>query len=228
MKGSDCSKRAVGVAAANLVENGMTIGIGSGSTASCFIAALIKRVETEGLHFRAVATSLASHTQAQQGGIQVLDINEVKGLDLAIDGADEIDAYKQMVKGGGGALLREKIIASIAHEMVVIVDESKLVDHLGTFGLPLEILPFGFSHTLRAIEQKKFKVSLRVNGANKPLLTDNGNYIADISFSEPIEDPEPIDYTLLKIPGVLETGFFLGLAGRIFVGKTDGTIEIRP
>ncbi len=218
-------KRVVGVAAAGLVEDGMTIGVGTGSTAACFIDALIARVR-KGLKVQAVATSVQSQRHAEQGGIPVLGIDNVSEIDLAIDGADEIDGLKRMIKGGGGALLREKIIDSLAHEMVVIVDEGKLVDKLGSFGLPIEVVPFGVKHTLRRLSDMGYKASLRMSG-KKPTITDNGNYVADISFSALLDQPEDHDVKIRSIPGVVETGFFLDIAGRVLVGNSDGTVEIQ-
>jgi ribose 5-phosphate isomerase A len=219
-------KRVVGVAAANIVEDGMTIGIGSGSTAACFIDALISRVR-KGLLITAVATSEESARHAASGGITLRDIDAVISLDLAIDGADEIDPQKRMIKGGGGALLREKIIATIADEMVVMVDDSKQVDKLGTFGLPVEIAPFGYTHTLRHLQELGYKTSLRYDGNKEPVHSDNGNYIVDLSFSGLCDEPEMDDLLIRKVPGVIETGFFLGMAGRVLIGHPDGTVDIQ-
>ena len=219
-------KRVVGVAAANMVEEGMMIGIGTGTTAACFIDALIARVR-KGLSIKAVATSEESAGHAQSGGIPLLDIDAISSLDLAIDGADEVDPQRRLIKGGGGALLREKIIATLADEMLVMVDDSKLVDKLGTFGLPVEIVPFGYTHTLRQIQELGYKTTLRLGNGKEPYRTDNGNYLADISFSGLLDEPEMDDLVLRKIPGVIETGFFLGVAGRVLIGHADGTVDIQ-
>ena len=220
------TKRLVGAAAANLVQNGMCIGLGTGSTASCFIDALIERVRL-GLQITAVATSKASYQQAMQGGILLSEIDEVSTIDLAIDGADEIDNQRRLIKGGGGALLREKIIATSANEMVVMVDETKLVDALGVFGLPVEILPFGHTHTIRKIESLGLKGKLRLKESSSPYLTDNGNYIFDIHFNEPMKDPSIIDSQLKSLPGIIENGLFLNIAGRVVIGYDDGRVEIQ-
>lgn len=219
-------KRVVGVAAANMVEDGMIIGIGTGSTASCFIDALIARVR-KGLSVKAVATSEESAGHAASGGIPLLDIDAISSLHLAIDGADEVDPERRLIKGGGGALLREKIIATLADEMLVMVDESKLVNKLGTFGLPIELVPFGYTHTLRKIQELGYKTTLRLGSGKEPYRTDNGNYLADVSFSGLLDDPETDDIALLKVPGVIETGFFLGIAGRVLIGHSDGTVDIQ-
>lgn len=214
---SSKGKKAAGAAAAALVTDGMKVGIGTGSTASHFISALITRVK-EGLQISAIATSQESSDMAKAGGIPLLNPAQVDHLDIAIDGADEVDPQKRLIKGGGGALLREKIVASMANEMVVIVDHTKLVDKLGTFGLPIEVLPFGIQHTL---EQLGPNAQLR-NG----FVTDNGNFIVDLAFDDLLEDPEEIDSHLKTIPGVIETGFFFDLAGRLLVGQPDGSVEV--
>jgi ribose 5-phosphate isomerase A len=219
------AKRAAGVAAANLIEQGMVVGIGTGSTAAYFTDALIQRCRT-GLSVSAVATSKSTAERARQGGIKVIDIDAVSTIDLAVDGADEIDPQKRMVKGGGGALLREKIVASNAKEMIVVVDETKLVDRLGNFGLPVEIIPFGHTHTLRQIHEHGYACTLRMRHKSDPYITDNGNYICDLEFEEPMQDPDELAQELSRIPGVVETGLFLGLAGRIMVGYTDGHVEV--
>lgn len=220
IKSNHRAKRAAGVAAANLVEPHMTIGIGTGTTAGYFIQSLVARVQ-QGLSIQAVATSIASENLAKRGGIPILDINAIDKFDLAIDGADEIDPKRQMIKGGGGALLREKIIASMADEMVVIIDETKLVDTLGTFGLPVEILPFGYKHTLSKLESLGYAVSLRENKS------DNQNYLADLSYPKLFDNPQEHDTKIRAVPGIVETGFFLNMAGRVLIGDCEGQVEIR-
>lgn len=220
-------KKAAGYAAADLIKNGMSVGLGTGSTVFFFIERLIQRV-AEGLSIQAVCSSIQSERQAREGKIPLLDINAITNLDMTVDGADEIDTEKRMIKGGGGALLREKILASISHEMVVIVDESKLCQKLGKHKLPIEVIPFAYNATLHKMHQLGFKGSLRMTDRNDVFCTDNGNYIIDIHFSSPIDHPEEIDLALKRIPGVVETGFFFHLAGRVIVGFNDGQIVIRP
>lgn len=218
-------KEAAGHAAAALVEPGMVVGIGTGSTARFFIEALGKRCST-GLQVRGVATSQGSQKLAKEVGIPMVTIDEIDRIDLTVDGADEIDPQKRMVKGGGGALLREKIIATHSQEMVVVVDSSKCVDQLGAFGLPIEITPFGYTQTLRLIERLGKKAKLRTTQSGELVITDNRNYLVDLAFASPIRDPEQLQIDLLLIPGVVETGLFLTQAGRVFFGQPDGTVTI--
>lgn len=220
------AKQAAAKAAADLVQSGMLVGIGTGSTAAYFIDYLIDRCRQEQLNIHAFPTSEKSAKQALAGGIPLCDPNEVTTLDLTIDGADEVDHQKRMIKGGGGALLREKISASMSREMVVIIDPEKLVDTLGHFPLPVEIIPFAHLATLHKMRQLGYAPQLRMSQENVPFLTDNGNYIADIRFPHGCQDPEQHDTTLRSIVGVVTTGFFLNLAGRVLIGKADGTVQI--
>lgn len=219
------AKQAAGRAAAEFVESGMVVGLGTGSTASKFIERLIEKCR-QGLKIRAVASSIESQKQAAAGNIPLLDINAITSLDLTVDGADEIDSHKRMIKGGGGALLREKIIASISRNTIIIVDESKVVSHLGKFPLPVEILPFGYPATLVQIEQLGYRPFLRKNPEGATFVTDNGNYICDIHFSNVLKDPEQDQIRLQGIPGVLSTGFFFHLAKKVIVSYYDGHIEM--
>lgn len=219
------AKEAVGKAAAELISSRMTIGLGTGSTANAFIVALGERCRA-GLSIRGVCTSKASEQLALQNGIPIVPLDEVQQLDLCIDGADEVNPSKQLIKGGGGALLREKIVACASKEMVVIVDESKLVDSLGKFPLPVELVPFGVQTTLRHLSDLGLQGSLRKNKDGSLYLTDNGNYIVDLTNLYPIKDPHFLEQSLKEIPGVVETGLFLGIAGRVLVGHADGTLTI--
>jgi ribose 5-phosphate isomerase A len=221
------AKKAVGYKAAELVEDGMLVGLGTGSTATYFIDGLIKRCK-KGLRIEAVATSRRSQQQAINGGIPVVDINRVSTLDICFDGADEIDPQKRMIKGGGGALLREKIVASMSKEMVVIVDETKCVDKLGKFPLPIEIIPFGYRSIVNKIEQMGYLGQIRMESGNYKYVTDSGHFIYDATLTTKHPELELIQEQIIHIPGVVETGFFFGLAGRVLVGKSDGTVEIIP
>jgi ribose 5-phosphate isomerase A len=221
------SKNNVGKAAAELVKDGMRLGLGTGSTAAYFITHLIERCQ-QGLKIQAVATSQQSWDQASAGGIPMIDINKVTSLDLTVDGADEIDGHKRMIKGGGGALLREKIIASISKEMVVIIDNSKEVQHLGKCALPVEIIPFAHHATIAQLKKLGYKGTLRKATKDQPFITDNNNYIFDIHLQQPCLNPENDDLKIRNVPGVVTTGFFFNLAGRVIVGFNDGHIEIRP
>jgi ribose 5-phosphate isomerase A len=219
------AKKAAGTAAAELIENGMLVGLGTGSTAAFFIEALGKRCR-EGLKISAVATSQQSTRQAEQLGISLRDPETITSLDVKVDGADEIDHHKNMIKGGGGALLREKLLAQSSQEMIVIIDETKLVDHLGTHPLPVEISRFVYQSTLQRIKAKGYQGILRLNRENDPYLTENGNYIVDLQYSAPITDPIKEQEQLKSITGVLETGLFFNLAGRVVIGYEDGFVKV--
>jgi len=223
---NDLAKKAAGQAAANLVENEMIVGLGTGSTAIHFIEALIERRRL-GLTIKAVATSLRSQTLAEQGNIPLVDINSLISIDLTVDGADEITPELQMIKGGGGALLREKIVAHMSQQMIVIVDESKLVENLGKFPLPVEITPFAHRVTLQFLSRMGYLPKLRLVDTEKPYITDNGNYIADLTLPFPCLDPYTHNLKIRSLPGVVETGFFLETADQMIIGYPDGKCEIR-
>lgn len=214
--------------AADWIEDGMLVGLGTGSTVFYFIHRLIKRVKEESLDIQVVSSSLTSRDQAIAGGIPFADIDTVTSIDITVDGADEIDLQKRMIKGGGGALLREKILANTSREMVVIVDENKAVEKLGKHPLPVEILPFGRSATIEKIKKLGFHGQWRSQNSGALYTTDNDNLIYDIHFESLRDDPAKDHERLIRIPGVLETGFFFNLAGRVLIGKADGTVEYRP
>jgi ribose 5-phosphate isomerase A len=220
-------KKSVGYQAAHLIEDGMLIGLGTGSTVYYFIEKLIERVSL-GLKIKAVSSSSKSTKQAADGGIPLIEIDAIDYLDITVDGADEIDSQKRMIKGGGGALLREKIIASMSKEMIVVVDDSKLSSHLGKHKLPVEVVPFAHQVTLRKIQKLGFNAKFRKSENNTLFVTDNQNYIIDISYNKSIENPEQDHQILKSIPGVVETGFFFHLAGRVIVGFSDGQVIIKP
>lgn len=225
LKNHEFAKKAAAAHAVNLIEPDMIIGLGTGSTSSYFIEALGKKVEN-GLKISAVATSLGTEKKAKECNISLIDINSITYLDLCIDGADEIDSQKQMIKGGGGALLREKIVAHMANEMIVLVDETKVVDHLGKFFLPVEITRFAYKVTMHELEKIGSSIRLRTD-KNMPYVTENDNYIADLELNYPCIDPERVNLKIKEIPGVCETGLFLNMAGRVIIGYDDGHIEIR-
>jgi len=222
----EIAKKVAGEKAADLVQNGMVVGLGTGTTATYFIHSLIQRCH-QGLEIRAVASSHRSFELAKAGGIPLIDINTIHTIDLTVDGADEIDPQKRMIKGGGGALLREKIVAYMSREMIVIVDETKIVNRLGKCKLPVEIIPFGHIATIYKLKQFGYHGELRSLPNHDPYVTDNGNFIYDIQLdpipSNPLEDHERI----LQIPGVVETGFFFNLAGRVIIGFLDGQVVIQ-
>ena len=221
----DIAKKAAAEHAAKLIHNGMLVGLGTGSTAKFFIEALAKKCK-KGLAINAVATSVASANLAKELGIPMLDINTIDHLDITVDGADEIDKQLQMIKGGGGALLREKIVASMSKMVIAIVDSAKVVDHLGKFLLPVEILQFASKATLASLRRHGLNPTLRAGKDGGSYVTDNGNYIADIKLPYPCLDPAEDDRRLKQIPGVLETGFFLHMAKMAIVGFPDGHIDI--
>lgn len=231
-------KKELGKKAARLIQSGMTVGLGTGSTAESFIHSLIERAKTENLILQTVASSARSAELAKAGNLPVLDLNEVSHIDITIDGADEIDPQKRLIKGAGGALLREKILAFASRSVVIIADESKLVPHLGKTKLPLEVLCFGASRTRQKIESLGCQCSWRIHAPNtsRPhfklpkqsqelFLTDNGHLILDLTFSHPPHSPEQLHEKLKQIPGVLETGFFFHLATKILIGHSNGQIQ---
>jgi len=222
----DQIKDRVGALAAGLVEPDMIVGLGTGSTASRFIIHLGKRCRN-GLRVRAVATSAHSQELAQRSGIPLLKIDQVIHLDLTVDGADEVDPQKRMIKGGGGALLREKIAASLSSEMVVIVDERKLVSQLGSARLPIEIARFGMRGVECQLRLRGFHGNWRCGDNGELLLTENGNYIFDVQFDQLRQNPERDEQMIRGIPGVVETGFFFKLAGRLVIGLANGQVIIR-
>lgn len=222
----DAIKKAVGCRAAEFVQDGMLVGLGTGSTAFYFIEKLTSLCR-EGLKIQAVASSMQSLALAKKGNIPLLDINTVTSLDLTVDGADEIDLKKRMIKGGGGAHVREKIVASMSKEMIVIVDESKCVDQLGSCKLPVEVLAFAASATLKKIQKLGYNGAFRKSSNGSLLLSDNGNPIVDIHFHEPRLNPEEDHEALIHLPGVVDTGFFFHLASKVIVGFFDGQIVIR-
>lgn len=219
-------KKIAGEKAAEYIKDGMIIGLGTGSTAR-YLVDKVGEMVRNGLCIQAVPTSKATEQQARRLGIPLLDINEVEAIDLAIDGVDEIDRDFNATKGGGGALFREKIVADLAKEVIWIMDESKLVEHLGDYPLPVEILPYGCQVTVRKLEKLGYHPVMR-NKDGELFVTDNGNYIVDLHLSAPV-DVEEVRKNLSGIVGVLETGQFLKMCARIIVGTDDGTkvIEAR-
>ena len=208
------------------IQDGMVIGLGSGSTSAYFIELLGMVIREQGLHIRGVATSRASAQLAAKHNIPLIDLNDVPRIDITIDGADEIDPEKRMIKGRGGAHVREKIVASASREVIIIVDESKLVPHLGKGPLPVEVIPFGAPSTRHKIEQLGYQGTWRLSPDRSFYITDNGNFLFDIQLKEPTHHPESDHDRLRHIPGVVDTGFFFGLAGRIVVGAANGTSRV--
>jgi ribose 5-phosphate isomerase A len=220
-------KRAAAHAAAAEVRPGMCVGLGTGSTAALVLEEIGARLARgELLDLTGVATSSATADQAGALGIPLHSgADPWPVIDLAIDGADEVDGALRLIKGGGGALLREKIVAAAAARFVVVVDDSKQVEVLGrAFPLPVEIVPFGWRRTLQAIEA--FGAAQIRGGPGEPVHTDNGNLIVDCRFEGGISDPAALDNLLKSIPGVVETGLFIGLADAAYVGTSSGVERI--
>ncbi len=222
----DTWKQIAGTAAAKLVEDGMVVGLGTGSTSNFLIYALAKRVQ-DGLHIiGAISSSQASHDLAANLGIPVTDLDTHPTLDLYIDGADEVDTQLNLLKGAGGALLREKIIASAARRFVVIADVTKQVRHLGqNFPVPVETVPFAITPVRNHLEALGAIVTPRII-AGKPFETENGNIILDCAFSGGISDPIGLNANMHRIVGVVETGLFLGMAEQVLIGGPEGVLTL--
>lgn len=216
-------KKRTGAYAADYVEQGMTIGLGTGSTVYWLLQELGKRVQG-GLHFRAVPTSRQTQTLATELGIPLADLNNVDSLALTLDGADEIAPGLQLIKGGGGALLQEKIVAAASKQLIIIADENKVVNTLGKFPLPVEVIPFGWKQVQKKITQQLGcqLVELREKNGGT-FVSDHGHYILDCHFSQ-IADPAELNEALHLIPGVVETGLFVSMADIAVVGYADGRI----
>lgn len=220
------AKKAAGTRAVDFIKDDMLIGIGTGSTVYYFIKELIHRCR-QGLKIKAVFSSKASEKQALMGGVPCVDINQITTIDLTVDGADEIDHHFNMIKGGGGALFREKILASSSRDMIAIVDESKVVSKLGACKLPIEILPFGIQLTIYKINKLGFQGQIRKTKNNLDYITDNGNLIYDIDIRETKIKLRELHQNLIYIPGVIETGLFFDMAKKLIIGYQDGLIEER-
>lgn len=216
-------KKEAAQAAAQLVQSGMIVGLGTGTTAAYLVNELGRRVAEEGLHFTGVPTSERTAEQARSLGIPLATLADIKEIDLTIDGADEVQlGTLALIKGHGGALLREKIVASASKRMAVIVDETKLVKRLGgTLAVPVEVVPFGWEATARKLKAIGAGAELRPGVDDKPYVTDGGHYILDCAFG-PIADPKRIARELDETVGVVEHGLFLGLAKQVFVGGPGG------
>ncbi len=223
---ADDQKKSAAMRAVEMVEPGMRLGLGTGSTAAYFVKLLGERVKA-GLSVSGVPTSDATRKLAEQCGIPLTTLDEVTELDVTFDGADEVDGDLRLIKGGGGALLREKIVAMASDRVVIMADESKLVEQLGAFKLPIEVVPFGLGATREMIEVLSSdagcegEISLRSTSDGKPFVTDNGNYILDCDFGR-IPDPEELEDSYRFIPGVVECGLFIDLCDIAIIGGEDG------
>lgn len=223
---ADAWKRAAAEKALDYVEPGMKLGLGTGSTAAHFVELLAGKV-AEGLNIVGVPTSKATRAQAESLGVPLANLDDIPFLDLTVDGADELDDQLRLIKGGGGALLREKIVATASESMLVISDFSKRVETLGSFPLPVEVLQFGLRSTLHLMEVLSSdagcsgEMAVRKGPDGTPFVSDNGNYIVDCSFGR-IDDPEALDDALKFVPGVVEHGLFLGIADHAIVSGPTG------
>ncbi|AUH34308.1 ribose-5-phosphate isomerase RpiA [Paracoccus tegillarcae] len=230
---ADAAKLAASRAAIALVKDGMKLGLGTGSTAVIMVRELAARVKAEGLNLRCAATSQGTADLATSLGLTVESLDQIGWLDLTIDGADEVDPDLNLIKGGGGAHLREKIVARASDRMVVIADPAKVVETLGAFHLPVEVIPFGeqvterlIRETLQAQDLGKRPILMRKRD-DQPYVTDEGNHIFDLSL-EAIPDPVHLARSLAAIPGVVEHGLFLGICDLAIIGQPDGNvIELR-
>jgi ribose 5-phosphate isomerase A len=225
---AEAQKRAAGEAAASLVERGMTVGLGTGSTAACFVRALASR----GLAVRGVATSEATADLARSLGIALIDLDAAETIDLTVDGADEIGPGLALIKGGGAALLREKLVWTASRRCVVIADAGKALPRIGRYPLPLEVVAFGHATTARRIAVAARACGLMVEPILRvrdgdPVRTDGGNLIYDLPCGV-IEDPPVLATALKGLTGVVEHGLFLGLAERALIGTDQGVTSLHP
>ncbi|HEY4354280.1 MAG TPA: ribose-5-phosphate isomerase RpiA [Acidobacteriaceae bacterium] len=221
------AKALVAQRAVEFVEDGMNVGLGTGSTATLFIRALGERVQQQGLRIRCVASSDASHALAESLGMDVTTLFELPELDVYIDGADEVAPGLALIKGGGGALLREKIVASSARKFIVVADSTKLVKHLGRFPLPVETVRMAEPLVTKRLQDLGLKPAKRLRPDGTDYVTDEGNYILDCAAGE-ILDPAKIAEEIRHIVGVVEHGLFLNMAKLALIAGDDGVQEIYP
>jgi ribose 5-phosphate isomerase A len=228
---TDRAKRAAAHAAADLVQSGMRVGLGTGSTAAFLVERLGQRRREEGLAITGVPTSERTAELARAEGIEIVDLDRARWLDITIDGADEVDGELNLIKGGGGALLREKIVATASERMVVIADRAKRVEALGAFPLPVEVIPFGWEVTRTLMQE--LLVGQEVQGREAalrrrdglPFVTDQGNLIIDLHLRR-IGEARALALALNQVPGVVENGLFLDICDTLVLGAEDGSVEV--
>ncbi|AXI54024.1 Ribose-5-phosphate isomerase A (plasmid) [Pseudoseohaeicola sp. NH-UV-7] len=218
--------------ATEYVEDGMRVGLGTGSTAAWLVRCLGEMVREDGLKIKGVPTSTRTAELAREVGIQVISLDEAKWLDLTIDGTDEFDGDLNLIKGGGGALLQEKIVATASDRMIVIADIGKEVETLGAFPLPIEVIPFGWQTTQALVEETLISMdvlgrstTMRMNGS-VPFVTDEGNHILDLHLNR-IGNPRQLALVLNQMPGVVENGLFIDICDTVVIGYGDGRVEVR-
>jgi ribose 5-phosphate isomerase A len=229
---ADKAKFVAAKRACDYVQTGMKVGLGTGSTAAWMVRCLGERIREEGLRIVGVPTSTRTAELARQVGVPITSLDDAKWLDLTIDGADEFDPQLALIKGGGAALLQEKIVATASDQMIVITDAAKEVASLGAFPLPVEVIPFGWQTTKALIEEllvgldvMNREVSLRMNG-DRPLITDENNYIVDLHLKR-IGNPRQLALVLNQIPGVVENGLFIDICDIVVIGHADGKVILR-
>jgi ribose 5-phosphate isomerase A len=222
----DQEKENAARASLEFVRDGDVVGLGTGSTAAYAVRLLAERVRN-GLKIRGIPTSSSTAALAESLGIPLITLDDVQQIDVTIDGADEIDPQLQLIKGGGGALLREKIVASASRQLVIIADSSKRVAVLGEFPLPVEVISFARALVAKRIEALSATVKLRTDSSGRPYVTDEGHSILDCAFGQ-ISDPPGLADQLSNIPGIVEHGLFIGLASVAIVGKGGSVSELRP
>jgi ribose 5-phosphate isomerase A len=220
------ARRLAAAEAVKNIKDGFIVGLGSGRTVIYALTELVRKIRSERLEVLCVSTSSQIMLEALRLGLKLTSLYEHPVLDVTLDGADEVDGKLNLTKGGGGCLTREKIVASASKQYIVIVDENKLVDKLGSKKpIPIEVLPFAMPTVKSKLERNWGKTSLR-EGSGKlgPVITDNGNYIVDL-FTGPIEDPWKIEREIKLIPGVVEIGLFLGMTSKVYVGRRDSLVQ---
>ena len=220
----------LGTVAAALVKSGQRVGLGSGRAALAFVRALGVRVQREKLDIIGVPTSILTEQVAREGGIPLSNLFDIDALDITIDGADEVDPRLNLIKGGGGNLAREKVIAGITKKFVIVVGQEKIVAKLGTaFPVFVEVIEFARPVLMRQLEALGARVAQRMNADGSPFLTDNGNPYLEAKFpaSKLSRDPGGIDRTIHMLPGVVETGLFIGMAGEVLIAQFDGSVRRR-
>jgi ribose 5-phosphate isomerase A len=221
MSGADTSLWPAAVEAAEMVEPGMVVGLGTGRAAAMFVRALARRME-KGLEVRGVPTSRRTEELATELGVPLAGFDEIEVIDIDVDGADEVDPSLDLIKGHGGALLRERVVASVSRKFVILVGDDKLVPRLGArMSVPVEVVPFAGPVSKRKLEALGGEVRLRLNGDGQPYLSDNGNHILDAKF-ESIEDASGLERRIDALPGVVDSGLFIGMADLVIVQSKSG------
>ena len=230
LSSDDKAKYVAAKRAVEFVEDGMKLGLGTGSTAAWMVRCLAERVRKEDLRIQGVPTSAHTANLARELGLEVITLDEAGRLDITIDGTDEFDSNLSLIKGGGGALLQEKIVASASDKMIVIADFDKCVTHLGQFPLPIEVLGFGLKSTQNQIasllatqDVAGRDITMRMAG-DAPFMTDEGNYILDLHLGR-IFNPTKLAIALNQVPGVVENGLFINICDLVVLGASDGTLE---